>query len=330
MKYVAYERCGGPEVLHVAETEAPGPRTGEVQIAVDAAGVSRADVLQRKGLYPPPPGASPILGLDVAGRVTAIGAGVDAWNVGDAVCALVSGGGYAEYVCAPAGQVLPIPQGWTAVEATSLPENAFTVFDNMITRGRLRKGETLLVQGGTSGIGSTAIMFAKAIGARVVATAGSIAKCEACIRIGADFAIEYKTQDFVEETLRHTEGRGADVVVDIVCGSYVQRDVAALALDGRVACIATQGGALASLDVGELMRKRGTIFGTSMRARSIEEKSAIANALREGIWPLLPERDPIAPIVDRVFSFEQAAEAHRRMESSEHVGKIVLVPPQRA
>lgn len=326
MKAVVYERCGDPDVLHVADVETPLPKEGEVQIAVEAAGVSRADVLQRKGLYPPPPGASPILGLDVAGTIAAIGPDSDGWRVGDRVCALVSGGGYAEYVCAPQGQVLPIPENWTAIEATTLPENGFTVFDNMITRARLHEGETVLVHGGTSGIGSTAIMFARAIGARPIATAGTPEKCAACLEIGADAAIDYRREDFVAEVLRLTRARGADVVVDIVGGAYLARNIAALAPDGRIACIATQGGAKAELDFGELMRKRGTILASSLRPRTPDEKKAIATAMRERIWPLLGKRDPIRPIVDAVFPLERAAQAHRRMEAGEHVGKIVLVP----
>lgn len=326
MKYVTYDSEGPPEVLKVAQMEAPEPRAGEVRITVEAAGVSRADVMQRRGQYPPPPGASRILGLDVAGTISALGQGVREWQVGDRVCALVSGGGYAEEVCTPAGMVLPVPEGWSSIEAATLPENGFTVFDNMVTRARLRAGGVVLVHGGTSGIGSTAIMFAKALGARAIATAGSEEKCKACLAIGAGDAVNYKTHDFVEETLRITDGRGADVIVDIVCGPYIPRDLGALAMDGRIACIATQGGRKAELDVAALMRRRGTIFGTSLRPRTPEEKEAIADALRERIWRLLPRRDPIRPLVDTVYSFDEAAEAHRRMESSLHIGKIVLTP----
>ncbi len=326
MKYVAYDQDGGPEVLHVAEMDSPQPREGEVRIAVEAAGVSRADVMQRRGEYPPPAGASPILGLDVAGTICALGEGVSAWHLGDRVCALVTGGGYAEQVCTPAGMVLPIPDGWSAIEAATLPENGFTVFDNMVTRARLRRADIVLVHGGTSGIGSTAIMFARALGARVIATAGSAQKCASCLNIGADEAIHYKTQDFVEETLRITAARGVDVVVDIVCGPYLARDIMALAFDGRIACIAVQGGPKAELYIPALMHKRGTIFGTSLRPRTPQEKKAIADGLRERIWPLLAARDPIKPLVDSVYSFEEAAEAHRRMEASAHIGKIVLVP----
>jgi NADPH2:quinone reductase len=326
MKAVLYDRPGGPEVLYVGEAEKPEPMDGEVQIAVEAAGVSRADVWQRKGFYPPPPGASPILGLDVAGTIEVLGANVEGLHAGDRVCALLSGGGYAEHACAPAGQVLPIPQGWSAIEATTLPENGFTVFDNMITRGRLAQGEWVLVHGGSSGIGTTAIMFAKALGARPIATAGSAEKCAVCLAAGAEAAIDYKRQDFVEEALRITHGRGVDVVLDIVGGSYLARNVAAVAQDGRIACIATQGGAKAELDIGELMRRRATIFGTALRPRTVEQKAAIAGALRARIWPLLPARNPIRPIVDRVYPFADAAQAHRRMEASEHAGKIVLTP----
>ncbi len=326
MKAVLYERTGGPEVLYVGDVALPEPKPGEVQIAVEAAGVSRADVLQRKGLYPPPPGASPILGLDVAGSILAVGKDVHDWRAGDRVCALVSGGGYAAVACAPSGQVLPIPEHWSAVEAVTLPENGFTVFDNMVTRARLQAGDWVLIHGGASGIGTTAIMFARALGARPIATAGSREKCSACREIGAQVAIDYRVQDFVAQTQLITQGHGADVVVDIVCGPYVARDVAALAMDGRIACIATQGGAKADLDVGDLMRKRGTIFGTFLRPRTQREKKAIADALRARIWPLLPARDPIAPLVDRVYRFDDATEAHRRMEASAHVGKIVLTP----
>ncbi|HEY9085038.1 MAG TPA: NAD(P)H-quinone oxidoreductase [Candidatus Tyrphobacter sp.] len=326
MRYVSFDAPGGLEMLHVARGESPKPAMGEVLIAVEAAGVSRADVLQRRGLYPPPPGASTVLGLDVAGTVAELGGGVTDWQVGDRVCALLGGGGYAEFATAPQGQVLPIPEGWSAVEAATLPENAFTVFDNMVTRGRLGSGELVLVHGGTSGIGSTAIMFAVALGARAIATAGSEEKCDACRRIGALDAIDYKTKDFVEETLRITQGRGVDLVIDIVGGEYGPRNVRVLAPDGRIACIATQGGSSAQIDLGELMRRRGTIFGSSLRPRTAEQKKAIADALRERIWPLLPARDPIAPLVDSVFDFAHAADAHRRMEASAHIGKIVLTP----
>lgn len=326
MRYVAYDAPGDPGVLHVAEMPAPEPKAGEVTIAVEAAGVSRADTLQRRGLYPPPLGASPVLGLEVAGTIAKPGDGVTEWRPGDRVCALLDGGGYAEVVAVPQGQVLPIPDQWTAVEAATLPENAFTVYDNVFTRGRLSNGETILVHGGSSGIGTTAIMFARAFGARVIATAGNPEKCAICVRIGAEHAIDYKAQDFVESVDAITHGRGVDLVLDLVGGDYVNRDLAALAPDGRIACIATVRGREATIDLGMLLVKRASIFGSSLRPRTAEQKAAIARELREKIWPLLPKRDPIAPLVDSVFTFENAAGAHARLESSAHAGKIVLIP----
>jgi NADPH2:quinone reductase len=326
VRYVTFDQPGAPDVLRVGETEKPSPAQGEVLIAVEAAGVSHADVMQRRGTYPPPSGASNILGLDVAGTIAAIGDGVVGWNVGDGVCALTNGGGYAEFVAVPQGQVLPIPSGWGPVEATTLPENGFTVFDNMVTRARLLSNEIVLVHGGAGGIGSMAIMFARALGADAIATAGSNEKCQACLRIGAKHAINYKTEDFVAETLRVTDDCGADVIVDVVYGDYLAKNIRALAMDGRIACVATQAGITAALAMPALMQRRGTIFGTSMRPRTSEEKKAIADQLRRRIWPLLPARDRIVPLVDRTFTFAEAAEAHRRMEASEHIGKMVLVP----
>ncbi len=326
MKYVGFDVEGGPEVLRVKEGDAPQPRAGEVLIAVAAAGVSRADTMQRQGNYPPPPGASPILGLEAAGKIAALGEGVTRWKVGDEVCALVNGGGYAEYVTAPEGQVLPVPDGWSLIEAASLPENAFTVYDNLITRGEARHGETVLVHGGTSGIGSTAIMFGKALGATVIATAGSDEKCVACLRFGATDAINYRTQDFVAEVKRLTAGRGVDVVIDIVGGDYVARNLDALGLDGRLVCISMPRGRVVEVDFGKLFAKRGTITASSLRPRTAQEKAAIAKGLLEQIWPLLPTRNPIAPAIDSVYPFDRAAEAHTRMESSTHIGKIILVP----
>lgn len=326
MRYVGYDAPGDPGVLHVAERPAPEPAAGEVAIAVQAAGVSRADALQRRGLYPPPSGASPILGLEVAGTIAKCGDGVAQWRPGDRVCALLTGGGYAEIATVPQGQVLPIPGNWTAIEAATLPENAFTVYDNVFTRGRLSRGETILVHGGSSGIGTTAIMFARAFGAHVIATVGNPQKAEFCVRIGAEHAIDYKTQDFVDAVNTITGGRGVDVVLDIVGGDYVNRDLAALALDGRIACIATTRGREATIDLGMLLMKRATILGSSLRPRTIEQKAAIARQLLEKVWPLLPKRDPIRPLVDSVYSLGEASEAHARLESSEHAGKIVLVP----
>jgi putative PIG3 family NAD(P)H quinone oxidoreductase len=327
VKCVAFDRPGEPAVLYAGEAAVPTPGAGEVLVAVEAAGVSRADVLQRRGLYPPPPGASPILGLEVAGTIAGVGPGVTQWREGDRVCALCSGGGYAQYVTVPQGQVLPIPDRWSAVEAASLPENAFTVYDNLFTRTRLTAGESVLVHGGTSGIGTTAIMFATALGARAFATAGGPEKCAACVKLGAIEAIDYRTQDFVEQVARITGGRGVDVVLDIVGGDYIARDLQCLALDGRVACIATQRGRNAGIDLGILLAKRATVIGSSLRSRSDEQKAAIARALRARIWPLLPKRDPIQPVIDSTYPFERAAEAHTRMESSAHIGKIVLVEP---
>jgi NADPH:quinone reductase len=326
MKYVAVREAGDPGALYVAKMPAPQAGPGEVLIRVEAAGVSRADAMQRRGMYPPPPGASAILGLEVAGTIAAPGSGASQWRIGDRVCALCNGGGYAEYVAVPAGQVLPIPQNWTPIEAATLPENAFTVYDNAITRARLVAGETILVHGGTSGIGSLAIMFARAVGARAIATAGSTQKCEACLRFGADAAIDYTATDFVSEVDRLTGGRGVDVVLDIVGGDYIGRDLRAIALDGRVACIATARGRIAEIDLGRMLSRRATVLGSSLRPRTAEQKAAIAGALAQQIWPLLPERDPIAPVVDSVYPFARAADAHARLESSAHIGKIVLVP----
>lgn len=326
MHAIGFDRHGAPGVLRLMEAETPSPRPGEVLIKVEAAGVSHADTMQRSGNYPPPADASPILGLEVAGTIALCGEGVDRWKKGDEVCALVNGGGYAAYVTAPQEQVLPVPQGWSFIEAATLPENAFTVYDNLVTRARLRSGEVVLVHGGSSGIGSTAIMFAVAIGATAISTAGSDAKCEACRRFGAAYAINYRTHDFVAEVTRLTEGRGVNVILDIVGGDYILRDLAALALDGRIACIAMPRGRTVELDLGVLFAKRATIMASSLRPRSSAEKGTIAAQLRENIWPLLPARNPIFPVVDSVYPFASAAEAHRRMESSAHIGKIVLTP----
>ena len=326
MRYVAYVEPGEPGVLHVAERPEPVPAPGEVLVAVEAAGVCRADALQRRGLYPPPPGVSLVLGLEVAGTIAGAGAEVQEWRTGDRVCALVSGGGYAERVAVPRGQVLPIPGGWTAIEAATLPENAFTVYDNIFTRARLLPGETLLVHGGTSGIGTTAIMFGRAFGARVFATAGSPEKCEACVALGAEAAINYRESDFVAECKRLTGGRGIDVVLDIVGGDYIERDVESLALDGRIVCISSVRGTEARVNLVKMLRRRASLLTSSLRPRTPEQKAAIAERLLENVWPLLPKRDPIKPLVDSVFPFEKAADAHARLESNAHIGKIVLVP----
>lgn len=326
MNYVAFDRHGPPSVLHVAQRPVPEPRSGEVLIEVEAAGVSRADALQRAGAYPPPPGASEHLGLEVSGVVVEVGEGVDDLRIGDEVCALCNGGGYAEFVNVPRGQVLPMPQNWSFIEAATLPENAFTVYDNLFTRARLSAGETLLVHGGTSGIGMTAIGFARAFGARVIATAGGAEKCAACVDAGADAAIDYRRDDFVARARELTGGRGVDVVLDIVGGDYIDRDLQALAQDGRVAMLATSRGRRADIDIGRMLANRLTVIGSSLRARTAAQKAAIARDLSMHVWPRLPQRNPIAPVVDSVYTFGNAAQAHERLEESRHIGKIVLVP----
>jgi putative PIG3 family NAD(P)H quinone oxidoreductase len=313
-------------VLVPCERPTPEPRAGELLIAVQASGVNRPDVLQRKGLYPMPPGVSDLPGLEIAGTVAA-GAAEDlaaaGLQVGDAVCALVAGGGYAEYCVAPVGQCLPVPRGLNMIEAASLPETFFTVWQNVFAIAGLKAGETLLVQGGSSGIGVTAIQLAKALGATVVVTAGSDEKCAACLAIGADHAINYKTQDFVAETRRVTGGKGANVVLDMVAGGYVGREIECLAEEGRLAIIATQGGNASSIDSGLVLRKRLTITGSTLRPRSVAYKTALAAELRAKAWPLI-EAGRVKPVIHQVFPAAQAAQAHALMETSTHVGKIVL------
>ncbi|MGA8535504.1 MAG: NAD(P)H-quinone oxidoreductase [Candidatus Tumulicola sp.] len=324
MRYVAFDRPGDAGVLHLAEMPAPEPAEEEVLVAVKAAGISRADVLQRQGLYPPPPGVSPVLGLGVAGTIARVGPGVSQWKPGDKVCALCNGGGYAEYVAVPQGQVLPSPEGWTAVEAATLPENAFTVYDNLFTRARLQPGETVLVHGGTSGIGTTALMFATALGSPVIVTAGSDVKCKAAMRLGAIGAIDYRTTDFVAEVARMTQGRGVDVVLDIVGGDYIARDLRCLALEGRVACIAIQRGRGAEIDLAVLIGRRATVLGSNLRPRTAAQKAAVAAALHQRIWPLLALHDAIVPVVDSIYPLDRAADAHARIESRTHIGTVVL------
>lgn len=326
MKAIEITTYGAPEVLQPAERPEPVAGEGELLIRVSASGINRPDVLQRTGNYPVPPGASDIPGLEVAGVVVAgdpVAMAEAGLQVGDAVCALVAGGGYAELCVAPVGQCLPVPAGWSAVEAASLPETFFTVWSNVFDRGRLQAGETLLIQGGTSGIGVTAIQLAKARGARVIVTAGSDDKCAACLKLGADHAINYKAQDFVQVCKELTNGRGVDVVLDMVAGSYVAREVEALAEDGRIVIIAVQGGVKAEFNAGMVLRKRLTITGSTLRPRPVAFKAAIARSLREQVWPALARRD-IAPIIFATFPAEQAAQAHALMESGQHVGKIVL------
>jgi NADPH:quinone reductase len=324
MTVVEIATPGGAEVLRPAQRPVPEPGPGEVQIRVAAAGVNRPDVMQRQGKYPPPPGVTDIPGLEVAGEVTALGKDVNEPRVGDRVCALVSGGGYAEYCVAPAPQCLPVPRGRSMVEAAAIPETYFTVWTNVFDRGRLQPGETLLVHGGASGIGTTAIQLARAFGAAVLATAGSDEKSRACERLGASRAINYRTEDFVAAVKQATDGRGADVILDMVGGDYLARDVEALAVDGRIVLIALQRGAKAELNLLPLMQRRLWLTGSTLRPRSVEAKGAIAQALREKVWPLL-EAGRCKPVIDSTFPLAEAADAHRRIESADHVGKIVLL-----
>ena len=326
MLAIEISQPGAPDVLHVVERAQAIAGVGELLIAVQASGVNRPDVLQRKGLYPMPPGVSDLPGLEVAGTV----AGGDAaelaaagFKLGDAVCALVAGGGYAEQCVAPIGQTLPVPKGLTMVEAASLPETFFTVWQNVFHIARLAAGETLMVQGGSSGIGVTAIQLAKALGAKVIVTAGSDDKCAACVALGADHAINYRTQDFVAEVKRITNGRGVDVILDMVAGEYVAREVECLADDGRIALIAVQGGAQSSLNAATVLRRRLSLTGSTLRPRSVAYKTELAHALRARVWPLL-ERGAIKPVVYCTFAAASANDAHTLMESSTHVGKIVL------
>lgn len=326
MQAVEISTFGGPEVLRLVTRPRPVAGAGEVLIRVTASGVNRPDVLQRKGKYPPPPGVSDLPGLDVAGEIVAgdLSAMQQAGlAIGDRVCALVAGGGYAQYCVAPVAQCLPVPKGWTDIEAASLPETYFTVYSNMVDRGWLVAGETVLIQGGSSGIGVTAIQMAKAMGATVVVTAGSAAKCEACLALGADHAINYATQDFVEQVQRITQGRGVDVILDMVAGDYIAREVQCMAEDGRLVIISVQGGVHASFDAGVLQRKRLSITGSTLRTRPIAFKAAIARDLHQKIWPLL-ESGRIRPVVHSVFAAQDAAKAHALMDGHTHIGKIVL------
>jgi NADPH2:quinone reductase len=323
MRAIEITVAGGPDVLRVGDRPKPVADAGEVLIEVAAAGVNRPDVMQRKGMYPPPSGASDIPGLEVAGTVVALGEGVASLAVGDRVCALVTGGGYAEFCVAPAVQCLPVPRGLTMIEAASLPENYFTVWTNVFDRGRLARGESLLVQGGSSGIGVSAIQVAHALGSRVFATAGSPAKCAACERLGAERAINYRTEDFVEVTKSATGGRGVDVILDMIGGEYVPREIAALAEEGRLVLISTMGGAKAEIDLRAVMGRRLSITGSTLRVRPVEFKGGVARSLRANVWPLL-ESGAVKPVVHATFPLERAGDAHRLMESSEHIGKIVL------
>jgi putative PIG3 family NAD(P)H quinone oxidoreductase len=324
MRQIEVVQPGGPEVMRVIRAAVPQPGGGEVLIRVEAAGVNRPDVQQRKGLYPPPPDASQVLGLEVAGEVVELGANAGSLHPGDRVCALVNGGGYAEFCVAPAVQCLPWPAGYDAVKAAALPETFFTVWANLFGPGKLAAGETVLIHGGSSGIGTTAIQLARAFGARVIATAGSSEKCRACETLGAEAAIDYRTEDFVVRTKEITGGRGVDVVLDMVAGPYLSRNVSVLAKDGRLIVIAVQGGNTdPDLDIRKVMMKRITITGSTMRARTRAEKGAVAQGLLEHVWPKL-EAGQCAPVIHGVFPLDQVAEAHTLMESSTHIGKIVL------
>lgn len=326
MQAVEISAFGAPEVLRLTDRPTPVAGAGEVLIRVRASGVNRPDVLQRSGAYPPPPGASDLPGLEVAGVIESGDAKAMAesgFKVGDRVCALVAGGGYAEYCLAPVGQCLPVPAGFDDVQAASLPETFFTVWSNVFDRARLQPGETLLIQGGTSGIGVTAIQLAKALGARVIATAGSDEKCAACLALGADHAINYKTQDFAAVASELTGGQGVNVVLDMVAGSYVAREIECLAEDGRLVIIAVQGGVKAEFNAGLVLRRRLVITGSTLRPRPVAFKAAIAAALSDKVWPLL-ELGKIKPVIHSVFEASQAAQAHALMETNQHVGKIVL------
>ncbi|MBX3568483.1 MAG: NAD(P)H-quinone oxidoreductase [Rhizobiaceae bacterium] len=323
MTAVAISEPGGPMVLKPERRKTPEPGPGEILIRVRAAGVNRPDVLQRKGAYPPPPGASDLPGLEAAGTVAAVGPSVRRWNVGDEVCALTPGGAYAQYCVVHESNALPVPSGFTMTEAAAVPETFFTVWHNVFQRGGLQAGETLLVHGGSSGIGTTAIQLAKAFGATVLVTAGSEAKCAACRELGADAAINYRTADFVAAVKQATAGHGADVILDMVGGDYVGRNYEAAAVEGRIVQIATQGGAVASADFARLMVKRLVHTGSTLRPRTTVFKGEIAAALEQKVWPLLAERR-VAPILDMIFPLREAWRAHERMEEGDHVGKIVL------
>ncbi|MFM8533414.1 MAG: NAD(P)H-quinone oxidoreductase [Acidimicrobiia bacterium] len=323
MKAVEISRFGPPEVLTLVERPDPEAAAGEILIRVDAAGVNRPDVVQRMGKYPPPAGASDLPGLEVAGTIAAIGDGVTGWTVGDPICALVAGGGYAELAAVPHEQCLPIPKGLTAIQAAGVPETFFTVWTNVFQRGKLQAGETILIHGGTSGIGTTAIQLAKAFDARVLATAGADDKCGAMRSLGADHVFNYRTQDWVAEGKRVTDGRGVDLILDIVGGDYIPRNLDLLAIEGRLVQIAFLKSPKAEVDFSMLMRKRLTMTGSTLRPRTPKEKGVIAQDLLQHVWPLL-ERGTVAPVIYKVFPMADAAAAHRLMEESTHIGKLIL------
>ncbi len=323
MTAIVIRNPGAPEVLVPEERPVISPGTGEVLVKIAAAGVNRPDVMQRQGLYPPPPGATDIPGLEIAGEVVALGTGVTRYRVGDKVTALVVGGGYAEYCPVHESNALPVPAGLSMVEAAAIPETFFTVWTNVFDRGRLKSGETLLVHGGSSGIGTTAIMLAKNFGARVIVTAGSADKCDACVKLGADRAINYKTEDFVAETKAFTDGKGADLILDMVGGDYIERNYEAAAVEGRIVQIAFQGSPKANVDFRRIMLKRLTHTGSTLRARAVADKATIASAVEEKVWPLI-KAGKVKPIIYKTFPLREAAASHTLMESSQHIGKIVL------
>lgn len=326
MQYIdisAHSGHGGPEVMVIKSGPIPDPKQDELLIRVQAAGVNRPDILQRSGLYPAPPGASAVLGLEVSGEVAGLGSGVTGWSAGDKVCALTNGGGYAEYVAVPAGQCLPIPAALSVEDAAALPETFFTVWANVFELGALKAGETFLVHGGSSGIGTTAIQMAKSLGVKVFTTAGSDEKCEACRRLGADIAINYRSEDYVEVVRTATEGKGVDVILDMVGGDYIDRNFKTASIDGRIVSIAFQKGSRVEVDMLPVLMKRLMITGSTLRSRSSSEKAGIAKKLREHIWPLI-EQGSIRPLITARFSLADAPAAHRLMESGNHIGKIIL------
>ncbi|HEY7459895.1 MAG TPA: NAD(P)H-quinone oxidoreductase [Xanthobacteraceae bacterium] len=326
MTAIAIRSPGGPEVLVPEERPLPSLGASDILVRVRAAGVNRPDVMQRKGQYPPPPGAPDIPGLEIAGEVVAAGDKAKRWKIGDRVCALVAGGGYAQYCLTDEATALPVPKGFSFVEAAALPETFMTVWHNVFERGGLKAGETLLIHGGSSGIGTTAIMLAKQFGAKVIVTAGSPEKCQACVKLGADVAVDYNKEDFVAATKKATGGKGAELILDMIGGEYVDRNFEAAAVEGRVVQIATQKGPKVTIDLRRLMLKRLTHTGSTLRARPVEDKAAIARALEQRVWPLL-ESGKIRPVIDSTYPLARAADAHARMETSLHIGKIVLEVP---
>jgi putative PIG3 family NAD(P)H quinone oxidoreductase len=323
MRAVVVDEPGGPEVLKLREVPDPEPVAGQVVLTTSAAGVNRADLAQRRGFYPPPPGAPPYLGLECAGRVAAVGSAVTGWQPGDEACALLAGGGYAEQVVVPAGQLLPIPAGLSLVEAAALPEVACTVYSNVVMYAGLAAGETLLVHGGASGIGTMAIQLGHALGAKVACTAGSAEKLARCRELGADLAINYRVDDFVAQLLEFTDGHGANVILDIMGAAYLPRNVTALATGGRLVVIGLQGGGTGELDLGLLLRKRATVHAATLRARPAAEKAAIVAAVQANVWPLISSGQ-VRPVIDTILPLAEAAEAHRLLEQGEHIGKIIL------